>query len=114
MVNIQDIREKELAYCRSNIDYFVDTYGHIEDKDADDLIQPFSMWREQRDALHSLMKHKWNVILKARQLGFFSVSVAYSSALPDKSGQDSHRVVKNGRGSERACTPFERDLYVYA
>ena len=70
MVTVQDLREKELAYCRSNIDYFIDTYGHIEDKDADDLIQPFSMWREQRDALHSLMKHKWNVILKARQLGF--------------------------------------------
>lgn len=70
MVTVQDLREKELAYCRSNIDYFVDTYGHIEDKDAVDLIQPFSMWKEQRDALHSLMKHKWNVILKARQLGF--------------------------------------------
>mgnify|MGYP006958161425 CR=1 FL=1 len=70
MVAVQDLREKELAYCRSNIEYFIDTYGHIEDKDADDLIQPFNMWKEQRDALKSIMSHRWNVILKARQLGF--------------------------------------------
>ena len=69
-MNYQDIREKEIEYCRSNIEYFIDTYGHFEDKDAADLIQPFKMWKEQREALRSIMDHKWNVILKARQLGF--------------------------------------------
>lgn len=69
-MNYQDIREKEIEYCRSNIEYFIDTYGHFEDKDAADLIQPFRMWKEQREALLSIMAHKWNVILKARQLGF--------------------------------------------
>lgn len=69
-MNYQDIREKEIEYCRNNIEYFIDTYGHFEDKDAADLIQPFRMWKEQRDALRSIMGHKWNVILKARQLGF--------------------------------------------
>ena len=70
MVDVQSIRENEIAYCRTNIEYFIDTYGHIEDKDAEDLIQPFRMWKEQREALKSLMSHRWNVILKARQLGF--------------------------------------------
>lgn len=69
-MNYQDIREKEIEYCRSNVEYFIDTYGHFEDKDAADLIQPFKMWKEQREALRSIMDHKWNVILKARQLGF--------------------------------------------
>lgn len=64
------IREKEIEYCRGNIEYFIDTYGHIEDKDAPDLIQPFKLWKEQREALRSIMAHRWNVILKARQLGF--------------------------------------------
>lgn len=66
---MQDIREAELLYCKNNIQYFIDTYGHIEDKDADELIQPFSMWKEQREALDSIMKHRLNVVLKARQLG---------------------------------------------
>ena len=70
MPTIQDLRDKEIEYCRTNIQYFIDCYGHIEDKDAEDLIQPFAMWPEQREALKSIMSHRWNVILKARQLGF--------------------------------------------
>ena len=66
----QRIREAEIAYCGTDIEYFIDNYGHIEDKDAVDLIQPFKMWDKQRDALKSIMSHRWNVILKARQLGF--------------------------------------------
>lgn len=69
MVDVQALREKEIEYCRTNIEYFIDTYGHIEDKDATDLIQPFKMWDEQREALRSIMSHRWNVVLKARQLG---------------------------------------------
>ena len=66
---IEAIRENEISRCRNNIEYFIDNYGHIEDKDADELIQPFVMWKEQREALQSVMAHKMNVILKARQLG---------------------------------------------
>lgn len=70
MTEKQRIREAEIEYCRTHIEYFIDTYGHIEDKDADELIQPFKMWKAQREALHSIKSHKWNIILKARQLGF--------------------------------------------
>ena len=42
---ISDIRRKEIEYCRDDILYFVDTYGHIEDKDnVENIIQPFGMW----------------------------------------------------------------------
>jgi len=67
---IEAIRENELIRCRNNVEYFIDNYGHIEDKDAEELIQPFVMWKEQREALKSIMAHKLNVVLKARQLGF--------------------------------------------
>lgn len=60
----------EVKHCANNVEYFIDHYGHIEDKDADEIIQPFKMWEEQRNALRSLMSHRLNVILKARQLGF--------------------------------------------
>ncbi len=67
---IEQIRKEQIARCVSDIEYFIDNYGHIEDKDAEELIQPFVMWKEQREALRSVMSHKLNVILKARQLGF--------------------------------------------
>lgn len=65
----REARENEREYCKNNIEYYIDTYGHIEDKDAEDLIQPFRMWKEQREALRSIMTHKLNIALKARQLG---------------------------------------------
>lgn len=58
-----------LDYCKDNIEYFIDKYGHIEDKGAEELIQPFKLWPAQVEALNSIMSHKWNIILKARQLG---------------------------------------------
>ena len=69
-LSIGEARVLELDYCKDHIDYFIDKYGHIEDKSADELIQPFKLWPAQTDALHSIMDHKWNIILKARQLGF--------------------------------------------
>lgn len=76
-----EIRQAELDFCRTNIQYFFDTYGHIEDKDADELIQPFKMWKEQREALESIHSHKWNIILKARQLGFSWLVMHYAAWL---------------------------------
>ena len=58
----QEIRQMEIEYCRDNIEYFIDTYGHIEDKDAVEIIQPFKMWEAQRKALISIMNHKFNDI----------------------------------------------------
>ena len=68
--SIGEWRVLMLDYCKDHIDYFIDKYGHIEDKSADELIQPFKLWPAQTEALHSIMDHKWNIILKARQLGF--------------------------------------------
>lgn len=61
--------ESEVAYCKDHIEYFVDQYGHIEDKDSAEIIQPFRMWKEQREALRSMYDHRLNIVLKARQLG---------------------------------------------
>lgn len=73
----QEIREQEIEYCLNDLVYFVKTYGHIEDKDADELIQPFDMWEEQENALISIHNNKRNAILKARQLGFSWLVIHY-------------------------------------
>ena len=43
---ISKIREEERKLCISDIDYYIDNYGHIEDKDAEETIQPFKLWKE--------------------------------------------------------------------
>ena len=75
---MSEVRQKEIEYCRDNLEYFVDTYGHIEDKDnAESIVQPFKMWEAQREALRSIRDHKFNVVLKARQLGFTWLALHY-------------------------------------
>lgn len=65
-----ELREEERNYCLNNIEYFIDTYGHIEDRDAPEGVIPYRMWPKQREDLNSIMTHKFNIILKARQLGY--------------------------------------------
>ena len=74
----QQLREIEYDYCRSHLEYFVTKYGHIEDKDAETLIQPFHLWDEQLNALREFRDHKLNVILKARQLGITWLTLHYA------------------------------------
>jgi len=80
-MNISELRAKEVEYCNKNPEYFIDKYGHIEDKDSDELIQPFVMWKEQREALNSIKTHKLNAILKARQLGFSWLTLHYGASV---------------------------------
>lgn len=85
--NIHELRAMEVAYCHDNPDYFIDKYGHIEDKDnPENLIQPFKMWDEQRNALLSMKEHKLNAILKARQLGFSWLVLHYGASVLLKAG----------------------------
>lgn len=87
MATISELRALELKYCNENPEYFIDKYGHIEDKEATELIQPFKMWQAQRDALKSIHEHKLNCILKARQLGFSWLTLHYGASVLLKAGQ---------------------------
>lgn len=78
MSDIEDIREAEIEYCRNDVVYFVLNYGHIEDRDADEVVQPFRLWKEQIEALKSIQSHKRSIILKARQLGISWLVLHYA------------------------------------
>ena len=39
MNDLAKIRQAEIDYCDSNIVYFVRTYGHIEDRNSEEIIQ---------------------------------------------------------------------------
>ena len=68
-MEIKDVLGIAQEKCREDILFFIENFGHIEDKDADELIQPFDMWEMQKSACLSIMENRKNVILKARQLG---------------------------------------------
>ena len=79
MSEISELRQMELDYCRDNIVYYVRKYCVYEDKDAEELIQPFDMWDMQEKALLSIHANRLNIILKARQLGFSWLVISYAS-----------------------------------
>lgn len=66
---LQQIRAEELEYCRKDPVYFIENYVNIEDKDAPGIVIPFQLWQGQKDAVASIMGHRFNIVLKARQLG---------------------------------------------
>jgi hypothetical protein len=75
---LNELRENELEYCRNNIVYFVEEYGHIEDRNSEEIIVPFKLWKEQKQALEDMLNHKWTIILKARQLGISWLVLHYA------------------------------------
>ena len=77
-MNLAELRENEIAYCRGHIEYFVEKYGHIEDRNSTEIIVPFKLWDEQRQALRDMESHKWTIILKARQLGISWLVLHYA------------------------------------
>ena len=81
MSDLGKIRQAEIDYCAGNIVYFVTTYGHIEDRDSIEIIQPFNLWDEQKKALEDMLSHKWTIILKARQLGISWLVLHYATWL---------------------------------
>lgn len=70
MLTLEEMRELEREACRKDPVYFCETYCHIEDKDADELIQPFTLWDGQKKALTAFAGNRLVCVLKARQLGF--------------------------------------------
>ena len=66
---IEEARREEYLYCKENPTYFIQEYVKIESKEGSSPIIPFILWPLQKQALKSIMSHRLNIILKARQLG---------------------------------------------
>lgn len=75
---IERIRQDELSYLAGDVAYFIETYCKIEDKDAREAVIPFLLWPEQKKALTSIHEHKFNIVLKARQLGMSWMAICYA------------------------------------
>jgi len=67
--------KKELIKCGKSAHYFINNYVRIQH--PMDGIVPFKMFDFQGDTLDSLINYRFNVVLKARQLGLSTLSAAY-------------------------------------
>jgi hypothetical protein len=66
---------KEIVRCGKKPEYFINTYAKITHP-MKGLI-PFHLYPFQSDLLQNFEDHRFNVILKARQLGISTISAAY-------------------------------------
>ena len=113
MTNQEILRNNEIEYCRSHIEYFIETYGHIEVKKVNaPLVQPFNLWDAQKDALKSICEHRLNIALKARQLGFSWLAVHIAAhLLLTRSGR---LCIALSRSEEEAKELIRRVEFVFA
>ena len=75
---LEAARQAEIDYCIGHLDYYIQEYVKIEDKDKLDII-PYDLWPMQRDTLKSISSNRLNIILKARQLGVTWLVLAYAT-----------------------------------
>ena len=66
---------KEIVRCGKKPEYFIHTYAKITHP-MKGLI-PFHLYPFQKKLLEDFEDHRFNVILKARQLGISTISAAY-------------------------------------
>lgn len=70
--------EREYILTKMPTDEFITDYVYIESKDdPTDPIIKFEMWEGQKTALHEMEENRLNIVLKARQLGFTWLCLAY-------------------------------------
>lgn len=65
----------EIAHCRADPVYFVDTYCKVE-SDTGKGVVPFTLFRYQVDVLRQWLAHPESITLKARQLGISELAAA--------------------------------------
>jgi len=66
----------ELVRCKKSCSYFISNYIVIQHPTRGKLL--FKLWDFQEDVLKSFLNHRFNIILKARQLGISTLIAAYA------------------------------------
>ena len=113
MTELEALRNDEITYCRDHIEYFIEKYGHIEvKKTGEEVVQPFNLWDMQKEALSSIMGHRKNVILKARQLGLSWLVVHIAAHL--LLTRNGRLVIAMSRSEEEAKELIRRVEFVFA
>lgn len=76
---LQLINEANRRRAENDVAFFIETYGHVEDKDGEELVVPFKLWSGQKQALNTMCTEKRIIALKARQLGITWLALHYAA-----------------------------------
>ena len=79
---------KEIVKCGKDADYFINNYAKISHP-IEGLIT-FNTYDFQSDLINSFNENRFNIILKARQLGISTITAAY-----DVSSRQEHSCYSN-------------------
>ena len=69
-------QELEWRRCADSCQHFLENYWSIRDK-AKPRLKKFELWPYQKEALDAFAEHKQLLVLKARQIGFTTLTSAY-------------------------------------
>lgn len=98
-------REKMINLAKEKPSEFIERMVKIEDKTTNTIVE-FKLWKEQKEALLSIDENKKNVILKARQLGFSWLCLAY--AVTKMIANEGYRVLCFSQGETEAKEMIRR------
>ncbi|MDD4690585.1 MAG: hypothetical protein PHE51_12695 [Eubacteriales bacterium] len=71
-------RRKEQDRIKTDVEYFIENYVYIEDRDSAELAVLFHLWQGQKTALEAFKNERLNIVLKARQLGLTWLTLAFA------------------------------------
>lgn len=104
------LNEYERRKGERDVEFFIENFVHVEDKDGPELVIPFKLWPGQKDALHMIEANKLNIILKARQLGFSWLAVSY--ALHGMIYKDGYSVFALSETDDKAKELVRRAVFI--
>lgn len=73
----KDFVKRELLKCAQDPVYFLKTYGKIVHSTRGKI--PFSTYKFQDECIEQFLAHRFNIILKSRQLGLSTVTAGYAA-----------------------------------
>lgn len=74
----QAVNYLEFTQSQQSIEFFIDRFVKIEDKDAVGSVIPFTLWDSQKTTLKHFLTEKFVQVLKANQLGLTWLIIAYA------------------------------------
>lgn len=72
---IKEKIKEEYSKCRKDPEYFIYNYCKIQHPMRGKI--PFKLYPFQKEVLHNLFEHRFNICLKSRQLGISTLAAAY-------------------------------------
>jgi hypothetical protein len=77
LLELED-KDQEQKRIKTDAEYFIENYVHIEDRDSEELAVLFHLWEGQKIALKDFISERLNIVLKARQLGLTWLALSYA------------------------------------